>query len=492
MDKFDRVFHLSRTTGNARKKKCEYVTEIYFIIFILFFFTAVFAPAEEENSEWYISNNGGMALEKTFRARALREKHSLQVQYVQPSAVPLELFKFYSSPWIIECRILYENGKRRRTQWSFWDEENSPYFVAVIGDEGSGFIEWYDETGRIVEEQRLDADGGGYYVSYTYNGSFLIKAETTSIEPYIKEEAAALPVDEAKAPDAVDGDSEAGGEDAGDFEIAESGEAAENDPSEEELILSATPPPEESADFLLEGGASTDGGAVETPEAAKAPEKKTPYMSKRVRNPEGAADFPAGFVARTGREGVVLWVDSYRYARSKAIRSVERRLLSPDAAKQDLIRMEIPRRVEKDAGENRFVEPAVSFMSNFLADVVYGKTERIVYNTDDKWRIISETFYNEKNEILGELKNFWNADRILTVTWKGEGDERRVEFTYNSQGDRVQEKDYRGETLERTVTLEKNLEIERIYKNGAVIMEAVWEDGRKISEQRIRRDSGAL
>jgi hypothetical protein len=33
-------------------------------------------------------------------------------------------------------------------------------------------------------------------------------------------------------------------------------------------------------------------------------------------------------------------------------------------------------------------------------------------------------------------------------------------------------------------------EVEELYMNGEVMLRALWEDGRKISEERVRRGSG--
>jgi len=40
--------------------------------------------------------------------------------------------------------------------------------------------------------------------------------------------------------------------------------------------------------------------------------------------------------------------------------------------------------------------------------------------------------------------------------------------------------------LERLVMTEDNKDIEQLYLNNVVILQAVWEDGRKISETRMR------
>ncbi|MDR2803780.1 MAG: hypothetical protein LBB22_05785, partial [Treponema sp.] len=136
---------------------------ISFLFADIFFADSLFAAAGEV--EWYISNPAGMALERAMPLRALREKNALAVREVKPEDVPGEIRKYYSEPWRISCSILYEDGKRVKTQWVFRDQMQVALFVAAISDNGAGFIEWYDDQGLLVEEQRLDADGSGYFIS---------------------------------------------------------------------------------------------------------------------------------------------------------------------------------------------------------------------------------------------------------------------------------------------------------------------------------------
>ena len=229
-----------------------------------------------------------------------------------------------------------------------------------------------------------------------------------------------------------------------------------------------------------EPAAGADGADAADGEKAAAAE-----TAKRNRGiAEGPADFPAAFVARAGREGETLWQDTYRYARATTLRVIERKLFSPDA-KTELIKMPIPRFVEKDNDDRKFVEPSTSFISVFLADTIYEGVSKIVYTTDSKRRIVSEAFYDDEEKIVGEMRNVWNNDRLLRVEWKGGDNERVVEYTYNKAGDRTSESDYNNGVLERKVTVDGSREIELIYKNGIVILEAVWEDGRKLSERRF-------
>jgi hypothetical protein len=150
--------------------------------FFFFVWGAFFCFAASDDIEWYISNGAGMMLEKAFQLRALRSKNALSMQAISESELPAELRKYYMSPWKIMRSVLFEDGKRVKSQWVFRDETDIALFVASIGDDGAGFIEWYNEQGYIIEEQRLDSDGAGYFVSYTYKDNVLLKAESHIVE----------------------------------------------------------------------------------------------------------------------------------------------------------------------------------------------------------------------------------------------------------------------------------------------------------------------
>jgi hypothetical protein len=71
------------------------------------------------------------------------------------------------------------------------------------------------------------------------------------------------------------------------------------------------------------------------------------------------------------------------------------------------------------------------------------------------------------------------------VAWSIGDDEGYTEYEYNKAGDRIEEKNYRNEVLERTVRKEGETEVEVLYMKEKPILRAVWEEGRKISEERI-------
>jgi hypothetical protein len=414
---------------------------------------ALYAAAGE--AEWFISNPAGMALERAMPLRALREKNALAVREVGPEDVPPQIRKYYSPPWRISCSILYEDGRRVKTQWVFRDQTMTALFVAAISNNGAGFIEWYDDQGLLVEEQRLDKDGSGYFVSYSYTGRTLLKAEARLVEAAPQEEGA-----EAEA-------------DLADIDETVPGISFPDDTDE---------PPEDDT-----GQASvTDLLFPDIPgKPLSVPEEAVPSAADLARNPEGPAAIPDTFVAVTGREGGPVWTDFYRYTRSKGLRSIERVFHDRAAAPETL---RFPRFVEGGPSDIDFVEsPEDFFTSSFLSDVKGSAPSKIDYTFDSKRRILTETYRDEEGEVLGEIKNVWTDDRLTSVSWTTSDEVREVVYDYDKEGGRVSERNYRNNALERSVAQDGDREIETLFINGKEVLRAVWINGQKVSEERTGR-----
>ncbi|MDR2468051.1 MAG: hypothetical protein LBD22_03730 [Spirochaetaceae bacterium] len=472
---------------------------------IIFCVTLPAGGAVPPDAQWYISNGSGMFLEKTFKARALRSEFAVSVQNVKPENAPAELRKYYTAPWTIECRVLYEKGSRIRTQWVFQDVSKTSFLVAAISNDGSGFIEWYDDKGFIVEEQRLAADGSGFFVTYTYRDMFLLKAEAHIVEPVKKPEspaeepktddkaaeepkpASAAPAGAATpdAPASADGTvqntgengqlaADTGGEKPNGAE--ETGDAAPAEISGSTDTAAAPAPPTE------EGAPAAEEQAAAPPPSPPPPPPKP--ASSRVRNPDGPLELPEYFVAATGKEGPLLWTDNYRYTRSLALRAIERVYHDPKA-EQKLARINFPKYAANSQRQKDFVSPGTTIASEFLHDIFIKEASKVTYTTDARRRIVSEIRKNPRDEVIGELINTWDGDRVSKVTWISENDERVIEFSYNKSGDRIAERDYRNGVLERMVTIDKEQEIEELYLNNELALRAIWQKGKKISEERI-------
>jgi hypothetical protein len=188
------------------------------------------------------------------------------------------------------------------------------------------------------------------------------------------------------------------------------------------------------------------------------------------------------------------WSDLYRYARNNQIRAIERTYL----ATKTHTRVNLPRTVKDISFDGAFfVSPTSAYTSVFLQDVLLETGTNTVYTLNEKGRILTETRRSEpaktegaeeaaSDEIIGTLTNTWDGDRIVSVTWERGDDKRRVDYVYDGEGELVNEKNYRGETLEREVAIDGGEETETLYLNGQPALRAVWQDGRKISEESLR------
>jgi hypothetical protein len=176
--------------------------------------------------------------------------------------------------------------------------------------------------------------------------------------------------------------------------------------------------------------------------------------------------------------------DHYRYSRSSSLRGVER--VYHGKGGPEHARTRFPHIVLAAARENKFVKPPATFFTEFFEDVLLESGHRVVYTTDDRGRVISETRRDENGELIGELRNTWSGDRLVSIHWVSEEGDRRIEFEYNSKNERILERNFnaKGE-LERLVRTDGEREVEELYMHGLIILRAVWVQGRKISEERI-------
>jgi hypothetical protein len=192
--------------------------------------------------------------------------------------------------------------------------------------------------------------------------------------------------------------------------------------------------------------------------------------------------------AEDGTETITdVYTDTYRYTRSGALRSIERVYHEEEQGRDKPVLTAFPFRNRVPAGEKDFIKP---FNPIYVLDAIRNlnivRGFKILYNTDERGRVLSEIREDEEGNVIGVFTNTWSGDRLVSAVWKSEADERLFEFEYNDEGDWIGERDYNHEVLERTIRKEKGREVEELYMNGMVILRAIWEDGKKISEERIR------
>jgi YD repeat-containing protein len=331
---------------------------------------------------WFRSNAGGMTLEEIpSRLGALRYEYALVIDYVTFDELDSRLLPFYRDGYAIEIRVLYKDKTETRRQWLFLDKTGNIMLNAAfpsLTDEPpaedskapTGFIEVYNEEGRIVRDYSLFDDGAQTLTGYFYSEGVLVRAETRE-----------------KAADAA--------------------------------------------------------------------------------------------------EYTKMYTDSYMYNRSYSLRKVER--VFHEATGIEPVSLVFPGRVLDIAREKDFMKEKLIITSDFLDIQVAETGSRMVFDTDSKGRALGETLYNSRNEVVWTVKNTWVGDRVTAIL-KIEGDERKLtEYDYDDSGNRIAQRDIHNGVLERKVFINGNKETEELYINGVVALRAYWEDGRKISEERIRR-----
>jgi hypothetical protein len=423
---------------------------------------------------WFRSNAGGMTLEEIpSRLGALRHEYALLIDYVTVDDMDPRLIPFYKDEYIIEIRVLYKEGKESRRQWLFRNADGNTRVNAVFR-----LIE--DEPQPSAESVELEVPDE----PKTEGTSALAGQETETMIPggdaSSKDDAASM--GDADFPGLTLADTETPAPEAA------SGESA---PSAEGAVAEGSPSLEGAASDTKKNETKARGGFIEVYNEngqisrdyslfKDGSEILTAYFYNgsaliRAETQERDAD---------NLEYRKTHTDNYRYNRSYSLRNVERVF---HTAGIDPVYLVFPGRVIDAAYEKDFIKGKLTLASEFLGINQVDDGFRMVYDTDSKGRVLSETLYNGKDEVVWTLKNTWVGDRITAILKTEDGDESLIEYDYNASGDRIAERDIRNGVLERQVLIDGAKETEELYLNGVIVLKAFWEDGRKISEERVRR-----
>lgn len=418
------------------------------VLFLLF--SAVLLAAgnflcAQESIRWYRSNSSGIALEQLgSRLAALRNEFCLSIEKLESGLIPEILIPYHENSYIAELRVLYENREESRRQWIFRDEDGfvrlaasgNRAFFGETEEEGeedgeketaAGFIELRDSDGSVVTELLFDEDLSQWEFSYSYRERILISSEVWYKEP----QAAADTKDDQIADD--------------DQKIAENED--EEAALDESVVLEETGDAGNTLDIVLD------------------------KVLDEERNPEF----------------VLLYTDYYHYSRPLSLRAIERVISS---AAGDNSRLLFPRLGPGGSRVEEIVKPTVAYIPEFLAEAYNNDAERINYTLDSRGRILTEVRKDDEGEIIGEIQNTWDGDRLGSILWKSKNQVLLVEYEYDSEGNRIAERNYKQGVLERSVVTRDGRETEYIYMNGKLILRAVWEKGIKISEERITPPMG--
>ena len=185
---------------------------------------------------------------------------------------------------------------------------------------------------------------------------------------------------------------------------------------------------------------------------------------------------------------IQIYTDVYRYNRSLSLRAIERLFyVNMQINLEDTVLISFPRNAMRDARENNFISERMNKYAGFFGDVYTESNFKIIYETDERGRILRQSYMDiANNEIIWDIENIWQNNRI-TSSVKTEGDVVLLaEYEYDKNGDRILERNYKNGMLERLVRAQGDIEIEELYFNNILVLRAVWEDGRKISETRVR------
>ena len=189
--------------------------------------------------------------------------------------------------------------------------------------------------------------------------------------------------------------------------------------------------------------------------------------------------------ASSGGEFIKTHTDFYRYNRSFSLRYVERQYHGSSGPEP--VRLSFPGRILDAAADKNFMSDKLSPNFDFFGSYSAGEGYRVVFNTDERGRILSQSMLDDEGETVWTIINTWSGDRILSVR-RIEGEEEKItEFEYDSSGNRIVQRDILNGVLERLVRIDGDKETEELYMNGIVVLIAYWEDGRKIAEERVRR-----
>jgi hypothetical protein len=177
-----------------------------------------------------------------------------------------------------------------------------------------------------------------------------------------------------------------------------------------------------------------------------------------------------------------MFTDLFRYTRSGSLRAIDRTL--HDGALERL-RLGFPRLGPGVSLGEDLITHGGAYTAEHFVGVQASDYVMVSYNLDSRGRILGEIWRGDGGEIVAELTNTWVGDRLQSALWRAGDDERLIEFEYDNDGNRIVERNFRNGVLERSITAQGSREIEEIYLGGRLVLRAVWENGIRISEERI-------
>jgi hypothetical protein len=442
--------------------------------------TAALVPENEEEPEpfepfpgwvtparWYRSNSGGMMLEEIpSRLAAMRNEYALVSDFIEQDELPEILLPYYDGHYI-EIRVLYRNREELRRQWIFRDANGLYRLVAVFmeaendspkTDEAATSDTLADEAAPPAEDDSAGSAASDADVEKVADNATTGGTEAANGTPGGDAEKVADNAPAAAGAETVD-------EKDGETASAEHRVAAYRNLSGFIEIY--------GDNFLLEREIVFFG-------EDDVRETEYVYNKGTLIRTEAAQSSRAD----SGENAQKIYTDNYRYHRSGSLRSVERTYHERLEGENAILRF--AHRVLDAAATSMFQTEQVFLSTEFFDEYSVESEQKTIFTTDERNRILTQTLLDSDGEAIWVIRNIWSGDRIAS-SLKTEGEDQKLnEYEYNGNGDIVTERNFHNGILQRQMRIEGNREIEELYMNGVVVLRAVWEDGRKVSEQRVR------
>jgi hypothetical protein len=424
-------------------------------------------------ARWFRSNSGGMALEElNSRFSALRNEYALAINYVLNEEIPEYLSSYYDKSYFVEVRNLYKRGVPVRTQWIFRDKKLNTRVNAVFLEpepepEETAKIITEEETAKINAKKEMaktitEEEMAKINAKKEEMAKTISKEEIEKIKQENEEMAKTITKEETKIAQMAE-------------DLAESEEEQEN--NDEKIFI--------IKDIKNRRGFIEiyDENYFLTSEYKFFEDGRTEKIVYEVKdNLLITAEY---FSALKNGNYKPSYTDYYRYNRSLSLRHIER-VFNQDEIFDAPVTIAFPRRIMDSVKNDVFINERINLYPDFFGEIFVSAGSKMDFNIDDKGRILGQTLSDGEGKLIWKIDNTWKNNRIVLTT-KTEGETvLTAEFTYNRDGERINEKNYKDGVLERVVYMEGNAEIEDLYMNNVVVLRAVWEDGRKISETRIR------
>jgi cell division protein FtsL len=458
-------------------------------------FAAIFEPAREippwvRPARWFRSNSGGMPLEEMkSKAAALRGQYALVIDFTSSDDLPEYLRDYYNENYFIEIRTLFKEGKENRAQWIFRDENYGARLIAVL-------IE--------TEQENTEAAPAGVVTSAN---TAVNTVDNIAVAAAVANADAVTNADAATDADDTAGETSANAVAnavANAAVIQNTGDSNETAEARDGIDKKEKPAKKlGSANGFIEIYDEKYHLITEYRYSEKGENSKIEYSYNN-----GIKVSSLALLWDDDKEDYIqAYTDHYRYNRSSFLRAVERVFLMEQqittaeniigdegteiyGLANNVMKISFPHNILAAAKNSSFTGERFNEYPEFFGHIFVPENSKLIYITDKNGKVLEQTLVNndEEQTVIWKIVNTWSNDRIVKIT-KTEGEtEYLAEYEYNKNGERVLERNIKDGVLERVVHSEGTKDIEELYMNDKLVLRAVWEDGRKISESRINKN----